>query len=44
MKENYRRQLVRDLVRGISFIIIALPVYFYHWRKISKLEAAEPED
>jgi hypothetical protein len=44
MKENYRRQLVRDLVRGIAFIIIALPVYFYHWRKIPQLESMEPED
>jgi hypothetical protein len=44
MKENYGRQLVRDLVRGISFIIIALPVYFYHWRKIPQLEAAESEN
>jgi hypothetical protein len=40
-KENYRRSLIRDLVRGVSFIIIALPVYLYHWRKIPKLEAAE---
>lgn len=40
-KENYRRSLIRDLVGGVSFIIIALPVYLYHWRKIPKLEAAE---
>lgn len=43
MKENYRRQLIRDLVRGLSFIAIAMPVYFYHWRKIPKLELADDE-
>jgi len=38
---NYSRQLARDLVRGFAFIIIALPVYLYHWRKIPQLESAE---
>ena len=38
-KENYSRGLIRDLVGGFSFIVIALPVYLYHWRKIPKLEA-----
>lgn len=38
-KDNYNRSLIRDLVGGFAFIIIALPVYLYHWRKIPKLEA-----
>lgn len=39
-KENTSRRLIRDLVRGIAFIAIALPVYLYHWRKIPKLDGA----
>ncbi len=35
--ENHRRSLVRDLLGGFSFIVIALPVYLYHWRKIPGL-------
>lgn len=37
-KENYSRSLIRDLVSSITFILIALPVYLYHWRKIPSLE------
>ncbi len=36
--ENNRRRLVRDLFSGGAFLIIALPVYLYHWRKIPTLE------
>ncbi len=36
--ENYNRSLIRDMIRGLAFISISLPVYFYHWRKIQKLE------
>lgn len=38
--ENNARALIRDLVRGLAFIAVALPVYLYHWRKIPKLESA----
>jgi len=38
-KDNFSRSLIRDLVGGFAFIVIALPVYLYHWRKIPKLEA-----
>ena len=37
-RENYNRQLIRDFVSGLAFIVIALPVYLYHWRKIPQLE------
>ncbi|MDY6827126.1 MAG: hypothetical protein SVV67_08145 [Bacillota bacterium] len=40
-RRNYNRQLSRDLVRGLAFIIVALPVYLYHWRRIPRLELAE---
>ncbi len=40
-RENYTRRLIRDLINGISFVVIALPVYLYHWRKIPKLENNE---
>lgn len=36
--DNYNRRLIRDLVRGLAYIIVALPVYLYHWRKIPHLE------
>lgn len=35
---NYKRSLVRDLVSSLAFIVIALPIYLYHWRKIPRLE------
>ncbi len=37
-RENYQRSLTRDLVGGMAYIAIALPVYLYHWRRIPKLE------
>ena len=37
-RENYYRSLLRDTIRGLVFIAVALPVYLYHWRKISRLE------
>jgi len=37
-RENYYRSLLRDAVRGLVFIAVALPVYLYHWRKIPGLE------
>ncbi len=40
-RENYQRGLIRDLVGGLAFIAVALPVYLYHWRKIPKLEEDE---
>ncbi|MDW7740572.1 MAG: hypothetical protein SCJ97_11055 [Bacillota bacterium] len=40
-RENTQRRLIRDLIRGIAFIGIALPVYLYHWRKIPRLEVLE---
>jgi hypothetical protein len=40
-RENMGRSLIRDLVNGIAFITIALPVYLYHWRKIPFLEATD---
>jgi hypothetical protein len=39
--ENYNKRLIRDLARGFAFIIVSLPVYLYHWRKIPGLELAE---
>ncbi len=40
-RNNYYRSLLRDTVRGLVFVIVALPVYLYHWRKIPKLEEDE---
>jgi len=37
-RENYYRSLIRDTVQGLAYIIVALPIYLYHWRKIPKLE------
>ncbi len=36
-RENMTLRLFRDLLRGLAFIAVALPVYLYHWRKIPKL-------
>lgn len=37
-QKNYNRSLLRDMLSGLAFITIALPVYLYHWRKIPGLE------
>ena len=37
-RTNYHRSLLRDMISGLAFIGVALPVYLYHWRKISALE------
>lgn len=37
-RENYYRCLIRDTLRGLVFITVAMPVYLYHWRKIPRLE------
>jgi hypothetical protein len=43
-RENYTRRLIRDLIGGLAFVIIALPVYLYHWRKIPRLESEGDSD
>ena len=40
-EENQRRRLTRDLVSSLAFIGVAGPVYLYHWRKTSRLEAVQ---
>ncbi len=37
-RENNQRNLLRDLIGSLAYIVIALPVYLYHWRKIPLLE------
>jgi predicted permease len=37
-RENSQRNLLRDLIGSLAYIVIALPVYLYHWRKIPQLE------
>ncbi len=38
---NRNRRLIRELIGGIAFIGVSLPVYLYHWRKIQRLEQLE---
>ncbi len=40
-KESQRRYAVLSLVSSLAFVLIAGPVYVYHWRKI-EIEKAEP--
>jgi hypothetical protein len=37
-QENNQRMLLRELIGALAYIIIALPVYLYHWRKIPQLD------
>lgn len=37
-KKNNTAQKQRDLVRDISFIIVGVPLFLYHWRIIRKKE------
>lgn len=39
-RENNRRNLLRELIGSLAYIIIALPVYLYHWRKIPQIQEA----
>lgn len=37
-KENQSAQRQRDLVRDISFILVGVPLFLYHWRIIRRKE------
>lgn len=37
-KRNNQAQKQRDLVRDISFIVVGIPLFLYHWRIIRKKE------
>ncbi|MEW5784424.1 MAG: hypothetical protein AB1767_05005 [Bacillota bacterium] len=37
-KVNAQRSMLREIISGLAYILIALPVYLYHWRKIPKLD------
>ena len=37
-----RRNDLRDLLGGLALMLIAAPVYAYHWRRVRSLEAQEP--
>jgi hypothetical protein len=36
-KTNSLRQAIQQLFRGLSQVLIAFPVYLYHWRRIPLL-------
>lgn len=38
-QKNHSNQITLQLLRGLAQLIIAFPVYIYHWRKIPLLEA-----
>jgi len=40
-RESQRRYAVLSLASSLAFVVIAGPVYVYHWRKI-EIEKAEP--
>jgi len=40
-RESQRRYAALSLVSSLAFVVIAGPVYIYHWRKI-EIEKAEP--
>ena len=37
-EENRAAQRQRDLVRDISFIVVGIPLFAYHWRVIRRKE------
>jgi hypothetical protein len=38
-----RRRALRNLLGNIALIVIAAPVYVYHWRKVRAVEQGSPE-
>ncbi|MFZ5641085.1 MAG: hypothetical protein ACOY4Q_10405 [Bacillota bacterium] len=40
-ESNQRYWRIRRLVESFALIVVALPTYLYHWRKIQRVEAKE---
>lgn len=38
-EENQRYYRIRRLIENLALIVVASPVYIYHWRKIQRTEA-----
>jgi len=38
-----RRRALRNLLGNLALILIATPVYLYHWRKVRAVEQGTPE-
>ena len=39
-----RRRALRNLLGNIALILIAAPVYVYHWRKVRAVELGRPDE
>jgi len=37
-QQNSRNETLKNIFRGISYLIVAVPVYLYHWKQIPYLE------
>ncbi|MCK4261174.1 MAG: hypothetical protein KAX49_19525 [Halanaerobiales bacterium] len=37
--QQKRHQIARDFSRSISFLLVAFPIYLYHWRRVIKFES-----
>ena len=38
-----RRRDVRDLLASLALVLVAAPVYLYHWRRVRRLHAPSPD-
>lgn len=37
-RRNSQKDLIRELVSSLAYIVIGLPLYLYHWRRIPCLD------
>ena len=41
--EDMRYQQLRSIMRSLALVVVALPVYLFHWRRIRLHERSSPE-
>ena len=39
-----QRRHVRDLLGSLALVLVAAPVYVYHWRRVRRLHETAPDD
>ncbi len=37
--QQRRHQIAREISRSISFLLVAFPLYIYHWRRVRSFES-----
>ena len=38
-KTNRQHRLIKDIVKSLTLLLISLPLYIYHWRRVRSFES-----